>query len=131
MTKTIALVIGMCITVAGIVGTLAPSCLLWLAERFDTSFQWYALALVRLAIGVLLLSVSKSSRAPKTLRVVAFVPLLAGLAIPIVGVERARAAIAWWSLQGSGYMRLSALPVLVLGSLVMYACGPGRGTRAK
>lgn len=127
--RTIAFVIGLCITVAGGIGILEPSLLLWIAERFDTPFEWYALALVRLAFGVLLLSVTKSSRAPKTLRVVAFVPLLAGLAIPFVGVERARTAIAWWSLQGSGYMRLSALPVLILGGLIMYACAPGRGIR--
>ena len=50
---TIAFVIGLCITGAGSIGILEPSLLLWIAERFDTPFEWYALAVIRLAFGVL------------------------------------------------------------------------------
>jgi hypothetical protein len=87
---------------------------------------WYAIAAVRVAFGVLLLSVAKTSRAPRTLRVVAFIPLVDALATPFVGVEHARATIEWWSLQGSSYVRLSAIPLLALGGFVAYACAPAR-----
>jgi hypothetical protein len=39
-------------------------------------------------------------------------------------VERGRATIEWWSSLGSAYIRLSAIPLLVLGSIVAYACAP-------
>src|SRR5262249_27314274 len=66
----------------------------------------YVIAAVRVAFGVLLFAVAKDSRAPRTLRVVAFIPFVAGLATPFVGVERAWATIEWWSEQGTGVVRL-------------------------
>jgi hypothetical protein len=84
---------------------------------------------VRVAVGVLLFSVAKTSRAPRMLRVVAFIPLLAGLgalATPFVGVERARATLQWWSRLGFGYIRLTAIAVQLLGGFIAYACAPGR-----
>ena len=126
--KTVAFVIGLCIAVFAVVGLLVPSTMVWIARRFtrDTPTVWYAIAVGRLAFGVLLLSVARNSRAPKTLRVVAFIPIAAALAIPVIGVERGRAMIELWTSQGSGLVRLSALPLLALGGFVAYACAPAR-----
>jgi hypothetical protein len=66
------------------------------------------------------------SRAPKTLRVVAFIPLVAGIATPFVGIERAQTVIEWWTHQGSGVVRLTAVPLLALGGFIAYACAPAR-----
>src|SRR5262245_48154344 len=129
--KSLAFAIGLCITAVGAVGIVAPSTLVWIGERFATSGEWYALGAVRIAFGLLLLAVAKASRAPRTLRVVACIPLLAGvgaLATPLVGLERARAAIAWWSQLGSGGARFAAIPLLALGGFVAYACDPFRRT---
>jgi hypothetical protein len=124
--KTLAFVIGLYLLAVGAIGIFAPSSLVWIAQRFATPVDWYAIAAVRVAFGVLLISVAKASRAPRTLRVVAFIPLVAALATPFVGVERARAIIEWWSLQGSGFVRLSVIPLLALGGFVAYACAPAR-----
>jgi hypothetical protein len=126
--KTLAFVIGLYILAVGAIGIFAPSSLVWIAQRFTTPVDWYALAAVRVAVGGLLVSVAKASRAPTALRVVALIPLVAALAMPFVGVERARATIAWWSLQGSGIVRLSAMPLLTLGGFIAYACAPARRT---
>ncbi len=127
--KTLAFAIGLCIVAVGAIGFATPSALVWIAQHFGTLVDWYAIGAVRVGLGVLLLSVAKTSRAPRMLRVVAFVPLLAGLgtlAVPFLGVERARATLDWWSHLGSGYIRLSAIPVLILGGFVAYACAPTR-----
>jgi hypothetical protein len=127
--KTLAFVIGLCIAAVGAVGIVAPFGLVWIGERFATPKEWYALGAVRVTFGLLLFSVAKTSRAPRTLRAVACVPLLAGLgalATPLVGLERARAAIEWWSQRGTGVVRLSAIPLLALGGFVAYACAPAR-----
>ena len=50
------------------------------------------------------------------LPVVAFLPLLAGLgapATPFLWIERARATVDWWSQLGSGFIRLSVIPLVV------------------
>jgi hypothetical protein len=127
--KTLAFVIGLGIMLVGAIGIVKPSALVWIARRFGTPEEWYALGAFRVAIGLLLLSVAKASRAPRTLRVLALIPLvlgLAALATPSVGVERARGAIDWWLLLGSGYVRLTAIPILALGGFVAYACAPAR-----
>ena len=127
--KALAFVAGLGILAVGEIGLLMPSTLVWIAQRFGTPLQWYAIGAVRVAFGVLLLSVAATSRAPRTLRVVAFIPLLAGLgalATPFVGIERARAILEWWSQLGPGYIRLSALSLLLLGGFIAYACAPAR-----
>src|SRR5262245_40674034 len=109
--------IGLCVAAVGAVGILAPSALVWIGQRFTTAGEWYVLGVVRVAFGLVLMSVAKSSRAPRTLRVVACIPLLAGLgalATPMVGLERARATIDWWSRQGPGVVRLPAVALLAL-----------------
>jgi hypothetical protein len=91
-----------------------------------TPAEWYVLAAARVAFGVLLFFAAKTSRMPKTLRFVACVPIVAGLAIPFVGVDRARATVDWLSLQGPVTVRFSSIPVLVLGGFAAYACAPSR-----
>ena len=127
--KALAFVAGLGILAVGKIGLLMPSTLVWIAQRFGTPLQWYAIGAVRVAFGVLLLSVAATSRAPRTLRVVALIPVLAGLgalATPFVGVERAGAILEWWSQLGPGYVRLSALSLLLLGGFIAYACAPAR-----
>ena len=127
--KALAFVAGLGILAVGEIGLLMPSTLVWIAQRFGTPLQWYAIGAVRVAFGVLLLSVAATSRAPRTLRVVALIPVLAGLgalATPFVGVERAGAILEWWSQLGPGYVRLSALSLLLLGGFIAYACAPAR-----
>lgn len=129
--KTLAFIIGLFIAAVGAGGIVAPSALVWVGQPFTTpvAWHWYVLAAVRATFGVLLLSVAKASRAPRTLRVVAFIPLAAALGALVtafVGVDQARATIEWWSLQGPWFVRLSAAPLLALGGFVAYACAPAR-----
>ena len=66
--KTFAFIIGLCIATVGAVGIVAPSALAWIGQPFTTpaAWYWYALGAVRAAFRVLLLSVAKTSRAPRT-----------------------------------------------------------------
>lgn len=124
--KTLAFLIGLIIIAVGAVGILAPSGLVWLAQHSVTPGMLYFIAAFRVAFGLLLISVASASRAPKALRVFAFIPLVAGIATPFVGVERAPAMIEWWLQQGSGLVRLLAVLLLALGGFVAYACAPSR-----
>ena len=127
--KTLAFVFGLCISVVGAVGILAPSGLVWLAQLFVTSGAFYVLATVRIAFGFILISVSSASRAPRALRVLGYVILILGISAALAGlvaVGQARGSIEWWLRQGSGVVRLTGVPVLALGGFVAYACAPAR-----
>ena len=91
--KTVAFVMSLFIIAVGAAGILAPSALVWMAKHSLAPVELYSVATIRVAFGLLLISVAPASRAPKTLRVVAFIPLVAGIATPFIGIERAQAAI--------------------------------------
>ena len=127
--KALAFLFGLCIATVGAVGILAPSGLVWIAQHSVTSGAFYVVAMVRVAFGLVLISVASASRAPKALRLLGFVILIAGITTALtglLGIERARAIIEWWLQQGSGVVRLTGVLVLALGGFVAFACAPAR-----
>jgi len=127
--KNIAFVFGLCIATVGGVGILAPSSLVWIAQHVVTSGAFYLIATVRVALGLVLISVASASRAPKAVRVLGYVILIAGITTALTGllaIGRALAIIEWWSQQGLGIVRLTGVLVLALGIFVAYACAPAR-----
>ena len=127
--KTLAFVIGLLIGAVGVVGIIAPSGLVWIAEHSVTSDVFYVIATVRVAFGLVLISVASVSRAPKTLRVLGYIILILGITTALTGlvaIDRAHTIIEWWLRQGSGIVRLTGIPVLALGGFVAYACAPAR-----
>jgi hypothetical protein len=127
--KDLAFVVALLILAVGAVGILLPSGLVWIAQHSVTSGAFYIIATVRIAFGLVLISVASGSRAPKTLRVLGYFILIAGIATALTGlvaIERARAIIEWWLQHGSGVVRLTGILVLALGGFIAYACAPVR-----
>jgi hypothetical protein len=127
--KTLVFVVALLILVVGAVGIVVPSAFVWIAPHFLTSGAFYAIGAVRVAFGLVLISVAAVSRAPKTLRVVGVLVLIAGIATALTGLvamERARALIEWWLQRGSGALRLTGALVLAIGGFLAYLCAPAR-----
>jgi hypothetical protein len=127
--QTVAFVIGLLIAAFGAVGIISPTNLVWVAEHAVSSGVFYAVALVRVVFGLVLISVAAISRAPKTLRVLGFVILISGITTTVMGliaIEQAHSIIKWWLQQGSAVVRLTGLLVFCLGGFVAYACAPDR-----
>jgi hypothetical protein len=127
--KDLAFVVALLIMAVGAVGILVPSGLVWIAQHSVTSGAFYVIATVRIAFGLVLISVASGSRTPKTLRVLGYFILIAGIATALTGlvaIERARAIIEWWLQHGSGVVRLTGVLVLALGGFIAYACAPAR-----
>jgi hypothetical protein len=127
--KNLAFVFGLCIFAVGAVGVLAPSSLVWFAQHFNTSGAFFVIAAVRVAFGLILITVASASRAPKALLVLGYIILIAGITTAVTGlaaIGRARIAIDWWLQQGSSVFRLTAVLIMALGGFVAYACAPAR-----
>gem|GEM_PF-342833 len=127
--KTLTFGIALGIAALGIVGIFLPSALLWLAPRTATPVAFSLIGAVRIAFGLLLISVASSSRAPKTLRVLGYFIVIAGIATSLTGlvaIEYARALIEWWTRQDSYLIRFSGVVLVILGSFIVYACAPDR-----
>ena len=129
--KNLAFIVGLLILAVGLVGALMPFSLVWIAQHFDTSWAFYFIGIVRVAIGCLLISVASGSRAPKMLRVLGYVLVIAGFTAVLAGlvaIEHARAIIERWLQLGSGVVRFTGIVLLTLGGFVAYACVPARRT---
>jgi hypothetical protein len=127
--KTLAYVIGLFIASVGIVGLIVPSFLVWIAGHFVSSGAFYVVAVVRVAVGLLLISVAPDTRAPRTIRVLGCLLVIAGIGAAVtalVAIGRATAIIDWWLRQGSGVVRLTGIPLIILGGFVAYVCAPSR-----
>ena len=81
----------------------------------------YAIAVLRIAIGLVVVFAAPVSRAPRTLRVLGLVVIIAGLMTPWFGVTRARATLSWVASAGPLLMRLDACVGMAMGGFLVYA----------
>ena len=121
-----ALLVGLFAIVVGIVGLVSPDSLLTVGRYVVTPVGLYAIAALRVSIGLLLMLVAPISRVPRTLRVLGALVLVAGLATPVFGVDRTRAILDWEATQGTALLRAGAVVALAAGGFIAFAVTGGR-----
>jgi hypothetical protein len=119
--RFLTVLIGVFVLVVGLIGVTAPSALLKVADYATTPIGLYAAAAVRIGIGSVLLLVAPTTRAPKLMRVFGAIAIGAGVVTALVGVDRARAILAWETAQGPTLIRLSAVLALLFGGYLVFA----------
>ena len=111
--------------VLGAVGVVYPEVLVGLVRVFlETPTGLYAAAGIRIVSGVAFIFAAPPSRAPRTLRVLGAIVIVAGLRMPVVGVEGLRSRVEWFSALDPGFLRIYAVFVLSACALLAYALVP-------
>ena len=110
----------------GAVGLVTPDALIAVGRYAATPGGLYVAAALRVGIGVVLWLVAPLSAAPRTLRVLGAFVIIAGLATPFFGVERAQSVFAWALTQGTVRIRIGAGLILAAGGLIAFAVASGR-----
>jgi hypothetical protein len=127
--KILAFCIALFIMAVGILGVAVPTSVVWIAQHSATPGAFYLIAAIRVAFGVILISVASASRAPKTLCIFGYLILLAGIATALtslMAMDHARAVITWWLQQRFGVFRVTGLVLVVFGGFIAYACAPAQ-----
>ena len=105
----------------GMVGIVSPDSVTTVRRLyFATPVGLYAASAVRVAMGLVLILVAPTSRAPKTLRALGAVVCMQGLAPQLFGLDRAR-AILEWEVMHPALLRAGAVVALATGGLVACA----------
>ena len=117
----VALVLSLIVAAFGAFGVLSPSGLLALLRWFENTTGLYLAATFRIALGISLIYSAHTSHSPEVIRIVGIAILLAGLALPFIGVDRVRTVIAWLSLRGALALRIWASVTLAFGLFLIYA----------
>ena len=124
--KLLGLLVALFIALIGLTGVFAPDRLMAIGQCSVTPSGIYVAAALRIGIGLVLALVAPVSRAPRTMRILGVIAVIAGVTTLFLGTERAQAILEWWSAQGPAFIRLGAGLALVLGGFIAYAVAPGR-----
>ena len=122
----LAFVVGVLLIIQGLLGILAPDAFVGVVRLFQSPSMIYMAAVLRIAIGIVLLCAVTGSRLPMFLRIFGVLVVSGGVLTPFIGVQFAHIILALWSSRGSGLVRLFALVSLTLGLLTSYAVSPTR-----
>jgi hypothetical protein len=118
--RLLGLVIGALVMLTSAISFAAPDLRLSLERSVITPAGLYAIAALRIAIGLVFVLAAPASRAPRTLRVLGLIVIIAGLMTPLFGVARARAVLNWWASAGPLLMRLDASVGMAFGGFLVY-----------
>lgn len=124
--KSVALLVAFFIMGVGVTGIFLPDTLLSVGRYVVTPNGLYAVAALRVGIGLALMLVARVSRAPKTLRTLGAFVFVAGLATPFFGVDRARTVLAWVATQGTAPIRIGAVLAVLGGAFIAFAVATRR-----
>jgi len=120
----VALVLSLFVAALGALGIVSPMRLLSIVRQFQRPAGLYAAAILRIVLGVALILTAPTSRSPEVVRILGIIILVSGLMTPLLGLERFRRLLNWWSARGSVFMRIWAGFALAFGLLLAYAVVP-------
>jgi hypothetical protein len=120
----VALVLSLFVAALGALGIVLPMRLLSIIRQFQRPAGLYAVAILRVVLGVALLLAAPSSRLPQVVRILGIIIFVSGLITPLFGLERFRRLLNWWSARGPAFMRVWAGFALAFGLLLAYAVDP-------
>ena len=118
--RLLGLVIGALVILAGAISFAAPDLRLALEGWVTTPAGLYAITALRIAIGLVFVVAAPASRAPRTLRALGLIIIIAGLMTPWFGVARSRAVLNWLASARPLWMRLDASAGMAIGGFLVY-----------
>ena len=122
--KYIAWIVALFVIASGVTGIIAPDWLSSVRSLVATPAGLLVIAVIRIAIGIVLIMVAPASRTPRTLQILGGAVLLAGLVTPLFGVERTKAVLAWEAAHGSVWLRVGGALAVAIGGFLTFALTP-------
>lgn len=122
VSQIIILVIGVTVIVLAGWGVFAPQKLMaFVTSAMDKYWGIYIAVIVRLVLGSALIVVAPTSQFPIVFQAVGVIAILAAIALVLMGRERIRRFVVWWSEQFSDrIVRLWLLFGMAFGVFLVY-----------
>ena len=108
----------------GVWGVLAPSRITDLVTRFGSKGGLWFAAGIRLVLGLARWFAAPVSRAPLLLQVLGVIALVAAFVLPLMGVDRFKALVNWWTKLSPTAMRFNCLFAVAFGGVILWALLP-------
>ena len=117
----LAMALSVLIAGFGVWGIISPATLLTFLSRWQTREGLWTGAILRLIFGLALWFAAPLSRFPTTLQVVGVISVVAGIAVPFIGLARFKSMVAWWLNKPPSFTRIWAVATLALGVFFVWA----------
>jgi hypothetical protein len=119
--KTAVVIVGLIIALLGLVGMLRPVVLRKLVGGFRATPMLYLAAIIRVALGVLLLLTAPACRYTVAIYVLGVITLFSGLLLPVIGKTRFEALIGWWIARSDRTIRALTSVAIAYGAFLVLA----------
>jgi hypothetical protein len=124
-----ALVIGVFIALLGLTGLAAPEWFMSVVAVFQSPPVIFLAAVVRVAVGAVLVLAAPRSRALIPVRVLGAFIFAGGVFTPFIGVEVGKTILGWWISGGPVMIRIWAGMGLAMGGFIVWAVWPRQANR--
>ncbi len=114
--------------VVGTVCAVFPGAMLAAAPYLLTTIGLYLVGALRIGAGAVMIWAAGPSRFPRVLRAFGILFVVAGVATPIFGAERARDMLEFGAAQGNLLLRAAGLVILAFGAFIAHAVTPPQPT---
>ena len=105
-------------------GVLVPTRIAAFATRWANQKGLWVAAALRLTFGIALWFAAPASHAPLFLQILGVVTILAGVSLPVVGVDRFKRLIEWGMERPPIVVRVWCLFGIALGGAILWALMP-------
>ena len=119
--SAVVVMVGILILLFSISIFIAPATLQRLLQVFMERRWWHYAMAIRIVIGILFLIAAPDTHAPSVVRALGIIFILAGAAIPIMGVARIERLVHWWLARSEGTFRVWAIVAAGFGMLIMWS----------
>jgi hypothetical protein len=113
--------IGAVIVVFGAIGMLLPAVFRSLINAFRSQAMLAVASVVRVAVGIVLLLAAPQCRFTTAVQVFGVIAILAGVALPLLGTERANRLFDWFARQSDTAARAWAVVAILIGVFLLIA----------
>lgn len=124
--RLLSLLVAFLLLAVGAVCAALPGAMLAAAPYLLTTLGLYFIGAMRLAMGGVMIWAAGPSRYPRLLRAFGVLLIIAGVATPIFGVDRARSMMELGAAQGSLLIRATGLVIFAVGAFIAHAVTPAR-----
>lgn len=114
-------VLGVILLGVGITVLVSPGTLRRAVETFVKPATVPLFAIIRVGFGILLVIASADTRLPVFVWALGMLLILAGVALPILGVQRTLKITKRWQARSDGSLRSWALLAILFGALLIWA----------
>lgn len=113
--------IGIFIACMGFTVILRPSVMKKMIVFWKEGKRLYLGATIRVLFGVIFLLAASSARYPVVMTLLGILALIGGAIIFVLGPEKLKKVLDWWSKKPNYAMRIAATLVIFFGALILYS----------